>query len=132
MDYMKMYQEAKAAGKIQRQTYRIHTWDTVGDVLIGKVMGLNDFTGGKFETPVKAYLLDTELGFISTILGSATDEQLSAVDLPGKIICITYQGKKELTDGRSVNLFDVDVVDEYEELLEPETPPKRRAVKNGK
>lgn len=132
MNYMQRYEAAKKAGKIQRQTYRIHTWDKEGDVLIGEVMGVTDFTGGKFDTTVNSYLLDTDLGLVSTILGTATDEQLSAVNLEGKIVCITYQGKKQLDDGRSVNIFDVDVMGDIKTTPEPQKKPNKGVTKNGR
>ncbi len=70
------------------------------------------FTGGKFEAEVNAYLIETDQGLVSTILGSYTDSQLAGLDLVGKIVVIEYEGKKDLEDGRKVNLFNVDIMSE--------------------
>jgi len=113
--YQEAYEKAKADGRLTRKTSRIHTWNEEAPVLIGKVRAIKPFTGGKFEAEVNAYLIETDQGNISTILGSYTDTQLAEIDLIGKVIRIEYEGKKDLEDGRKVNLFNVDIIDEGSE-----------------
>lgn len=103
------YAKAKEKGKVQRLTRQIWTWDEEGQVLIGKVTAIEPFSEGMFDTEVKSYIIETEEGTITTVLGSATDKQLAKVDPVGRNIFIEYLGKKALKDGRSVNLFNVDV-----------------------
>lgn len=112
--YQEAYEKAKADGRLTRKTSRIHTWNEEAPVLIGKVRAIKPFTGGKFEAEVNAYLIETDQGNISTILGSYTDTQLAEVDISGKVVRIEYEGKKDLEDGRKVNLFNVDIIDEGE------------------
>lgn len=103
------YQKAKEKGKVQRLTRQIWTWDEEGQQLIGKVLAIEPFSEGMFDTEVKSYIIETPQGIVTTVLGSATDKQLVKVDPVGRNIFIEYRGKKALKDGRSVNLFDVDV-----------------------
>lgn len=109
MDYEQDYKKAKEKGKTQRLTKQIWTWDEEGQILIGKVQAIEPFSEGMFDTEVKSYIIETNEGTITTVLGSATDKQLSKVDPIGRNIYIEYLGKKALKDGRSVNLFNVDV-----------------------
>jgi len=103
------YEKQKAKGKVQRLTRQIHTWEEEGQSLIGIVLSIEPFAEGMFDTEVNSYIIDTEGGIITTVLGSATDKQLSKIDPIGRNIFIEYLGKKALKDGRSVNLFNVDV-----------------------
>lgn len=109
--YQEAYEKAKADGRLTRKTSRIHTWKGESSVLIGKVKAIKPFTGGKFDKEVNSYLIETDDGLISTIMGSYTDTQLAEFDLIGKTIRIEYEGKKELEDDRKVNLFNVDILE---------------------
>lgn len=111
-DYKAMYAAAKSAGKLKRPTYRIHTWAEESAVLIGKVISISRFEGGKFEASVNAYRIETDEGAVSCILGTYTDTQLEGIDLLEKVVCIQYLGKKTLEDDRKVNMFEVDVIGE--------------------
>jgi len=109
-NYQEAYEKARKEGRLSRKTSRIHTWTEESPVLIGKVRAIKPFTGGRFEVEVNAYLIETDEGMISTIFGTYTDSQLEGLDLIGKVIVVKYDGKKELEDGRKVNLFNVDVI----------------------
>lgn len=108
--YMEQYQEAKIKGKLKRRTYRIHTWSEDTAHLTGEVLSVKEFKGGTFDAVVNAYTIATDEGVVSCVLGSATDSQLEGTDLIGQLVHIEYCGKKELVDGRQVNLFNVDVL----------------------
>jgi len=110
-DYAAMYEKAKKEGKLTRPTFRIHTWKEDSAVLIGKVVDVKPFTGGKFEEKANVYLIETVEGKVSCVLGSYTDSQLEGIDLVKKIIRIEFTGKKELEDARSVNNFNVDLLE---------------------
>ncbi|MBA7579844.1 hypothetical protein ES708_21722 [subsurface metagenome] len=75
----------------------------------GDWLKIEPFSEGQFDTEVNSYIIETEGGIVTTVLGSATDKQLSKIDPVGSNIFIEYLGKKTLKDGRSVNLFNVDV-----------------------
>lgn len=108
--YMEQYKEALIKGKLKRHTYRIHTWSEDTAHLTGKVLAIKEFKGGTFDAVVNAYTIAADDGVVSCVLGSATDGQLEGIDLIGQLVHIEYCGKKELVDGRQVNLFNVDVL----------------------
>jgi len=109
MGYKDDYDKAKGKGKIKTLTSQIVTWEEEGQELVGKVLKVSPFTLGKFETEVDCYLIDTDDGIVTTVLGSATDKQLKEVDPVGQMIYIKYNGKTMLKDGRQVNNFHVEV-----------------------
>jgi len=109
MGYKEDFQKSKEKGKTKVLTMMIYTWDEEGQELYGTVLEIKPFKLGKFPTEVDSYIIQTDDGLITTVLGSATDKQLKDVDPRGMRIYIKYQGKKQLDDGRQVNLFHVEV-----------------------
>ncbi len=109
MSYQDDFEKAVDSGLTTEITRGIQSWDEEGDTILGKVVEIGPFTEGSFDTEVNFYLIDTDDGLISTILGSATDRQMDKLDLMGKLIHIEYRGKKQLADGKQVNNFKVRV-----------------------
>ena len=109
MGYKEDFEKSKDKGKTKVLTTIIYTWESEGQELFGKVLEVKPFVLGKFDTEVDCYLIQTDDGIITTVLGSATDKQLKEVDSVGSMIYIKYGGKKQLDDGRQVNLFHVEV-----------------------
>lgn len=111
-DFQKAYEEAKRSGRLKRKTYQIHSWGIDGDELIGKILDVRPFEGGKFEGTCNQYLIETSQGNRSFIMGSYTDSQLVDIELKGQLVRIQFLDKKKLDDGRSVNMFDVIIAGE--------------------
>lgn len=109
MGYQEEYEKAQKAGATKEVTKNIQSWSEEGETLIGKVVEIGPFNEGTFETEVSAYLIDTDDGLISTVMGSATDKQLADLEIIGKLIHIEYRGKKQLADGKQVNHFKISV-----------------------
>ncbi len=105
--YADEYQKAKEKGRTEQVSMEIHTWDTEGQELIGKLIDVLIFTEGKFDTEVKKYIIDTDHGRVSTVLGAATDKRMEKVK-PGANLYIKWKGQKELKGGQHVNLFDIE------------------------
>lgn len=115
VDYKAMYEAARKMGKLQRPTFRIHSWTEDNAVLVGRVKAISEFKDGKFEQVCNAYLIETNDGAVSCVLGSYTDTQIKDLVNVGSLVAIIFQGKKELGDDRKVNIFDVDIIDESKE-----------------
>ncbi len=103
------YLKARDKGKTKVMTSQIFTWDEEKTSLCGKVLSVVPFEHGKFDTEVNMYRIDSDGIIYTTVLGSATDAQLKDIDPVGQNIYIEYQGKKQLDDGRQINLFHVEV-----------------------
>jgi hypothetical protein len=114
MSYEERLAEAKKNGGTHEVTSMIHSWDEIGQYIVGEIEDISDFTGGKYDAKVKQYTIRTDKGRITTILGSFTDKQLADIVFVGVILCITYQGQKTLEDSRSINLFSVEILEKAE------------------
>lgn len=94
--------------KASSLTTDIVTFEVEGQTVIGRVVKVEAFTDGEFETEVNKYTLHNEDGDFTCVLGAAADKQLAQVDgLIGSVIGIRYLGKKPLKDGRHVNRFTI-------------------------
>ena len=114
MYYEEWLAEAREIHGMHEVTSMIHSWDEIGQYVVGEIEDISEFTGGKFDAKVKQYTLRTDKGRITTILGSFTDKQLIDIVSVGVVICITYQGQKTLEDSRSINLFSVEILEKAE------------------
>lgn len=110
MGYAEQYQKAKDKGKLDQITTNIYKFTHEGETLVGEVVKIEPFTAGDWQVEVNAYILDTDIGRMSMVLGSATDKQLDKHKLIGKVIAITFHGQKELDGGKHVNLYTVEVL----------------------
>ena len=108
MSYTEDYLKAKEKGKTDQAVVEILTWDTEGQEVIGKLIGIGPFTEGKFDMEVKKYTIETDHGKVSTVLGAATDKQLASKVKIGTSLYIKWKGQKEIGGGRHVNLFEVE------------------------
>ena len=110
MSYADEFNKQKEKGKVDQVTTDIHTWTEEGEEIVGKLLRIEPFTEGSFDTEVFKYIIETDFGLVSTVLGSSTDKQIADKVRKGCLLCIKYNGKKHLGDGRAVNLFAVEVV----------------------
>ena len=109
MSFQEQFEQLENAGNVTDVTYSIKTWEAEGDRLIGVIRDIVPFEGGRFDSHVNSYLIETDTGLVSTVLGAATDKQVEPLQLKGQLVCITFHGKKPLDDGRSVNVFSIKV-----------------------
>ena len=119
MSYLDQWNKLNGEGKVQERQYRIYRWESQGDSLIGRLVRIEPFKYGKFSEQVNSYLIDTDDGMISTVCGKSVDGLLSESDV-GKLVCITYNGKVRLQNGRTMNDFSVQVAHTSE--IGPESP----------
>ena len=110
MNYKEYYEQMKNGGRVSKATVDIKSWNTPGDSLIGEVVTIEPFVGGKFEGAVKRYVIDDGDGLISMVLGQYTDNQLEGQLSIRDVVRIEYKGKVELEDGRQVNRFAVEIL----------------------
>lgn len=113
--YKAMYEGARNAGRLTRPTYSIHTWSEDSATIIGRVKAISLFTEGKFEQEANAYMIETDEGAVSCVLGSYTDAQIKETVKIGTVVAILFRGQKQLEDSRKVNVFDVDIIDQQED-----------------
>jgi len=110
MSLVDSYNKAEEKGKVDQITTAIYKFLEEGQECIGIVKDIRPFTEGSFDTEVNQYILETDEGLVSMVLGSATDKKLAGQKISGKLVCIVFKGKTHLEDGRSVNDYTIKVV----------------------
>lgn len=114
--YEQQFKQAKEKGQTQQVSYNISSWDEEGKVLIGRLLKLRKVSskelGGTFEGEVNKYLFDTDEGLVSCICGATVDKLIDGQESAfiGQIMAIEFQGKRQLSQGREVNVFKVDII----------------------
>ena len=106
-EYAKMVREREAAGQGEHMNVTIISWDQVGQEVIGVFMSSEVMPETKYGTPVQRYLIKTDLGMMSCLLGAHADKEVLPKLQGGDLVRIVYNGQKNLGAGRSVNIFDV-------------------------
>ena len=110
MNYNEYYEQMKTGGRVSKATVDIMSWREPGDSIIGEVVTIEPFQGGKYDAEVKQYIIDTDHGMESTVLGKYTDRQLDGKLAVNDVVRIEYKGQVQLDDGRKVNRFAVEIL----------------------
>lgn len=106
MTYEDQFKKAEDAGDVSELSYEIIKWETEGMEVIGEVIGFEPFESGNYETGCLVWKLNTDEGSVSCVLGSVSDKRMMDV-ATGDLLKIIYKGKKELKEGRRVNIFNI-------------------------
>jgi len=106
-NYQEQYAAAEKAGKAESLNIIIQRWTEAGQTVVGKVVLIEDMRVSKFKNAVKRYLMRTDNGLVSCVLGAAADAGFASMFRIGQLVAITYRGKQQLEGGRSMNVFNV-------------------------
>lgn len=106
--YQERYGDAVTQEDTQALNVQIFQWTEEGDTLTGMFLGAKRLEDAQYDTPVMRWMFDTDDGRRSAILGSAADKEILPTIRPGDLLMIEYQGKKDIGDGKRVNLFRVE------------------------
>jgi|TARA_Y100000310_G_scaffold303969_1_gene342729 hypothetical protein len=107
MKYAEQFKQAENAGNVQDMTYKSVSFEKAGDNVIGELVDIQETTFEKTHSTVNKYILKTDNGLFSIILGAIGDGQLAGRVHPGDILSITFVEKKGLSEGRTANIFDI-------------------------
>ena len=108
--YREQLEAARKEGRTKGVLAGLWRWEQEGQELVGKILAIDDFKGGKFDEPCKQYIVETDLGTFQTLLGGATDERLGDSVRVGDVVSITYMGKATTSKGFQVNVFAIEKV----------------------
>jgi len=109
MKYTERYEKAKKSGKAQEITSTIWKAVEIGDRLVGKIIEIKDITFEDTKTTCKEYILDTDDGVQSIVLGTSYDRNLEHKMKIGAEVAITWGGKRDLDGGRTFNIWKVEL-----------------------
>lgn len=108
MNFREQYLQAKKAGLTDPMTYKSVSFEKSGQNIIGELVDIQPTHFDKTDSTVNKYILKTDDGLVSVILGAIGDGQLDGRVYSGDVLSITFIEKKQLTGGRTANIFDID------------------------
>lgn len=104
--YYELFKLGSEEGRVKEISYNIIKWEEPDQSVCGEVIGFEDFEEGAFEGKCLAWKIDTDQGLVSCVCGSVADERMKNVAV-GDLISITFQGKKDIAEGRRMNMFQI-------------------------
>jgi len=111
MSYKKQFADAEKAGKTREMNYQPHEFKTAGDTIVGELMDIQDAYFEATKSHVNKYIMQTDDGLESAIFGAIGDAQLKDRIQVGDIIHAEFIEKKELTGGRTANIFKIKIIE---------------------
>lgn len=107
MTYDDAFDEAVEQDQVEAAVVRIFKFTEPDQRVTGELLAISEFEDGQYDQAANQYLVDTDSGPVSFVLGGATDDRITDELEVGDLMRVTYHGQKELPDGRTVNDFDV-------------------------
>lgn len=105
--YRELIDERADADAGEHLNVTIVSFDTEGQEIVGEFKAAELLESTKYDNPVQRYLINTDDGIVSCLLGSHTDKEVLPKLRQGDLIKITFKGQKDIGGGKTVNLFDV-------------------------
>lgn len=106
-NYVKQFDAAKKSDNVENMTYPAFEFKAAGDLVIGELVDIQDIHFESTNSNVNKYLLKTDQGSRSVIVGAIGDGQLSGRVTAGDIIRFEFVEKKGLTGGKTANIFNI-------------------------
>lgn len=103
-DDLKAAQVAKSGEKL---TIEYREFKEKGDIIIGRFLATVEITSRTNQGKYNQYIFDTDAGKIKFHCGAFFDKDAGSLMSLGNVYAITFQGKKKLEGGNTVNLFDL-------------------------
>lgn len=110
MSYTKDFEKKKKDGMTKDAAIPILRFKEPGDSVIGKIVKIQDFTRSKFDGKCNQYVIDTDNGMRTIVLGAYTDSQIAGTEILNHVVSITFEGKEETPGGTFANHFTIEVV----------------------
>lgn len=112
MGYQGLLDAATEAGKLERLSPTFVEFKNSGDSVTGKFLSAGEVVSTLGSGVYKHYTFDSDNGPIKFGLGGATDRDLEGLLKIGGVYHIVYLGKESLAGGKSVNKFEVYVLEQ--------------------
>lgn len=109
--YLEQLQDAQKAETVAEVTFSSKDKWEAGEMLVGKLVDVQSVNFPKTQSTVIQYIFDTDTGRVGTFLGKGMDSQLAGTTTLGSVMALTYQGKKDLSNGRTMNVFKAELVE---------------------
>jgi len=110
MSYQGLLDDATDKGKLERVSPSFVEFKNSGDSVTGKYLSAGEVVSNLGTGVYNHYTFDTDNGPVKFGLGGATDRDLAGLLKVGGVYHIVYLGKEALAGAKSVNKFEVYVL----------------------
>ena len=108
--YKAMYDQAVEEKAVKQLTPEYMKWNKPDEQVIGVFISRGEVDSSAGGGKCYQYVFATDKGRVKFHMGRATDIDVGASLVPGIIYCITFLGKEEISDTRSVNKFNIEEI----------------------
>ena len=104
--YAEQMKEAAKGGNIKKLTSVYQKWNKSGEKVLGCFIGRSEVGKAEEGNRYFQYLFETDEGLTKFSLGNASDGEIGAVLVKGRVYLIEFKGQQTIGGGRKVNRFE--------------------------
>jgi len=104
--YVEQLKEAAKSGNVKKLTAIYHKWVKSGEKIIGGFIDRSEVGKAEEGNRYYQYLFETDEGLTKFSLGNASDGEIGAALVKGRVYLIEFKGKESIGGGRKVNRFE--------------------------
>jgi hypothetical protein len=115
IDFKKLAEQAKKGEIGKTVSMKSVKFEKKGDSIVGKCIGVSESISSKFGQNQKEYVIENDTGLHNMFLNQNADKALATGNILGHFIYVEYQGKINLTDGRTFKQFELVLLPDQED-----------------
>ena len=104
--YAEQLKESTKDGNIKKLTAVYHKWVKSGEKILGSFIGRSEVGKAEEGNRYYQYLFETDEGLTKFSLGNASDGEIGAALVKGRVYLVEFKGKETIGGGRKVNRFE--------------------------
>jgi len=104
--YAEQAKEATKSGNVKKLTAIYHKWIKSGEKILGCFIDRSEVGKAEEGNRYFQYLFETDEGLTKFSLGNASDGEIGAALVKGRVYLIEFKGKETIGGGRKVNRFE--------------------------
>lgn len=108
--FKELYEKSKQTKTLKILETEFREWTKKGEMLIGRLKGINEVQSRTNEGVFNMYLFETDTGPVKVILGTGIDTDVAPLMVIDRIYKVEYQGQIALGGGRKMNKFSCEEV----------------------
>lgn len=115
VDFKALLKKHLEKGEVKSVITQLKTeWD-LDEQVVGRLVDIVDVHFPKTNNTVNGYIFETDGGLVQFTLGANVDLQSERAMPINHVFACTFKGKKDISEGRTMNIFEVLDLGEYED-----------------
>ena len=104
--YSEQLKEAQKNSNVKKLTAVYQKWVKSGEKILGSFIDRSEVGKAEEGNRYYQYLFETDEGLTKFSLGNASDGEIGAALIKGRVYLIEFKGKENIGGGRKVNRFE--------------------------